>query len=192
MPPVAFAEGIAGLVQGVFGSHLEGLAVLGVEVAQDVERGNVGKGVDESRAETRHDIEVRAAGLEEGEEAAAVHTLAAGENLVGVFQAVDDEVEGLQPPVVRHVAEVDHLYVELLDDLEDIGLGEFTHRFLKELHQTVGVKFQFFLCHMKYFFEIGTAKIRIFFVSLQSQTKNYLLCSKKRPILQDVSNCAKT
>ena len=70
-----------------------------------------------------------------------IDSLARSEDLVGMLHAVDDEIQRFQPPVVRHVAELDHLYFKLLDDLEDIGLGEFTHRFLKELHQTVGIEF---------------------------------------------------
>ena len=72
----SLAEGLASLVQRILGCHLEGLAVLGVEVAQDVERRYLGKGVDECRAEARNDIEVRASSLEEGEQARAVDTLA--------------------------------------------------------------------------------------------------------------------
>ena len=62
-------------------------------------------------------------------------------------KALDDEVEGLQTTVVRHVAEVDHLYLEFLYHFEDIGLGEFFLRLLQESHQGVGVELQLFLCH---------------------------------------------
>ena len=68
----------------------------------------------------------------EGEEAAAVHTLARGENLVGVLQAVDDKVQRLQPAVMGHIAELDHLDFHLLDDLEDIVFGELAHGLLQK------------------------------------------------------------
>ena len=142
-----FAKGLAGFGEGVFRSHFEGLAVLGVEVAEEVERGDIGEGVDEGGAETRDDVEVAAARLEEGEEAGSIDTLAGGKNLVGVVEAVDDEVEGLEATVVRHVAELYHLDVELVDDAEHVGLGELTHRFLQELHQTVWVVFEIIFVH---------------------------------------------
>ena len=137
----SLAESLAGLGQGIFRCHVEWLAVLGVEITQNVESGDVGKRVDESGAETRNHVQIAAASLQEGKQAAAVHALARSEDLVGMLHAVDDEIQRFQSPVVRHVAELDHLYFKLLDDLEDIGLGEFTHRFLKELHQTVGIEF---------------------------------------------------
>ena len=64
-----------------------------------------------------------------------------------MVEAVDDEVEGLEATVVRHVAELYHLDVELVDDAEHVGLGELTHRFLQELHQAVWVVFEIIFVH---------------------------------------------
>ena len=64
-----------------------------------------------------------------------------------MLQTVDDEIQRLQTPIVRHVAELDHLDFELLDDLEDISLGELSHGFFQKLHQAVGIEFQFFFFH---------------------------------------------
>ena len=141
------AEGAVGLLQGVFRSHSEGLAILGVERAEQVERRHLGEGVDEGCAETRDDVKVRVARLDVGEQARAVDALATSEHLVGVRQRLNDEVKRMQLAVIRHVAEVDHLDLEFLDDLEDIGLGELCHGFLQKRHQGVGIELELFLCH---------------------------------------------
>ena len=143
----SLAEGTSGLLEGIFWGKGEGFTVLGVERAEKVQCGHIGKGVEEGGTETRNDIKVGVPGLDVGEQAAAVDTLTAGEHLVGMGKALDDEIQGVQAPVVGHVAEVDHLYMEFLDDLEDISLGELDHRFLEESHQRVGVELELFLCH---------------------------------------------
>ena len=86
------AEGFARLGQRVFGCHVEGFSVLGVEIAEQVQRGYLGKGIEKCRPEAGYHIQVAAARLEEGKQAAAVHAFAAGQYLVGMCQAVDDEV----------------------------------------------------------------------------------------------------
>ena len=70
-----FAEGVASLMEGVFGSHLEGFAVLCVVIAKDVEGGNLSEWVEKSSAETRDDVEVAVACFDVWEKAAAVNAL---------------------------------------------------------------------------------------------------------------------
>ena len=101
--------------QRLLGSHVEGLAVLGVVAAQDVERGDFAEGVAEGRAVARHNVEVARTRLDIGEEARTVHPLAAGEDALQVGLVVDDEIQGLQTPVRPRVTEIDHLDAVLLD-----------------------------------------------------------------------------
>lgn len=93
-----------------------------------------------------------------------------------MFKAVDDKVERFEFSVICHVAEVDHLNLEFLDDLENVGLRKVLHRFLKELNQAVGIKFEFFLLHIDgAILKLGCKDTNIFvtntffFVSLQTQ-----------------------
>ena len=143
----SLTESAASLLQGVLRSHLERLTVLGVERAKQVECRHLGEGVEEGGAETWDDVKVRIAGLDVGEQRTAVHSFTAGQHLVGMCKALNHEVERMQTPVIRHIAEVDHLDLELLDDLEDISLGELSHRLFEKSHQRVRVEFQMFLCH---------------------------------------------
>ena len=133
------AESLASLVESVLGGHLKGLAILGVEIAENVEGGDFGEGVDEGSAETWDDVEVAAAGLKEWEQAGAVDALARGQHLLDVLVAVDNEVESVETTIVSHIAEVDHLDSEFLDDTHHVVAGELTCGFLEESHKSVRV-----------------------------------------------------
>ncbi len=137
-------EGLASLAQGVLGRAFQQFAVL-VEVgAEHGQGGDFGKGVEEGGADAGQHIEVAAAGLYEGEEAAAVHSLATGEDGVQIGHVVDDEVQRLQPAVAGGIHEVDHPDVVLADKADDVCLGKFLAGLSEEGHQFVGIQFEFF------------------------------------------------
>ena len=141
------AERAPRFLQRILRRQLEGLPVFRVERTQQVQRGHLGKGVYEGRPEARYDVEVRVAGLDIGKQAAPVHALAARQHLVGMSQTLYHKIQRVQLAVIRHIAEIDHLYLELLYNLEDISLGELALRLLQKRHQRIRIKLQLFLCH---------------------------------------------
>ena len=126
--------------QRLLGSHVEGLAVLGVVAAQDVERGDFAEGVAEGRAVARHNVEVARTRLDIGEEARTVHPLAAGEDALQVGLVVDDEIQGLQTPVRPRVTEIDHLDAVLLDITDQIGTREVAARLSEKAYERIGIQ----------------------------------------------------
>ena len=122
--PVRSFKVALGLPEDVFRGALQGVALVVVEAADQVDGGHFGEGVDEGGAEPGHHVEVAGIRRHEGEQAGAVHPLAHGEHPVQVGLAVDDEIQLLQPAVARHVAEVQHPDIVALDEPDDVLLGE--------------------------------------------------------------------
>ena len=138
-----FVEGAACLAQSVLGRTLQRFSVL-VEIGAKHGQGrDLGKGIQEGRAETWQDIEVAAACLDEGEQAAAVHTLAACQYGIQICQVVYHEVQCLQPAVAGGIHEVHHPDVVLFDEADDVRLCEFLARFAQEGYQFVGIHGKF-------------------------------------------------
>ena len=132
-------ERTARLAQRVLGRTLQRLAIL-IEVrAQHRERGQLGKRVNECSAEARQHVKVAATRLNEGEEAAAVHALTAGEDRVEVSLIVNYKVERLQTAISSRIHEVDHTYSVLLDVAHDISLGKLHARLLQIGYNLIGV-----------------------------------------------------
>ena len=134
-----FLELLAGLVEREFGGAGQRFAVFVVERAKHAERGQFREGIDESRAEFRHDIEVAAAGLDEGEEAGAVDAFAAGEDFIQIFGVVDDEIQCLQTSVSGGIHEIDMLDLVVADESDDVVLGELGTGLLELFDQGVAV-----------------------------------------------------
>ena len=107
--------------------------------AKEVERGNFGKRIDKGGAETRHDIEVAATGLNKAEEARPIYAFAAGEDGVEVGHIVDDEIERLEAAITSGVEKVDHLDVVLHDEANEVGFGESIGGLAQFAHNEVGV-----------------------------------------------------
>ena len=135
----SLAESLACLVQRVFGGHLEGLAILGVEIAEDVESRNLCKRVDESCTESGYHIQVGAAGLEEREKARSVHTLARSQHVADVVVAVDDKIQRLQASIVSHIAELHHFDIHLFYYTHHVVASELACRFLQKGDKSVRV-----------------------------------------------------
>ena len=126
--------------QRLLGSQIERRAVLRVVAAEDVHGGNLAEGVAESRAVTRHDIEVARTRLDVGEEARTVNPLAAGEDALQAGTVVDDEVERLQPAVGARIAQVDHLDIVLLDIADQVRTGKFPPGLSQKAHKRIGIQ----------------------------------------------------
>ena len=56
-----------------------------------------------------------------------------------MLEAVDHEVQGLQPPVPATIVEVDEFDLVFLAITDDVGASELCCRLLKVLHQKIGV-----------------------------------------------------
>ena len=95
-----------------------------VERAEHVERAAFTEGVEERGAVPGHDVDVAGVGVCAGEDARAVHALAAGEHLAEVLAGVDGEGDGLEAPVAAHVAQVDLAQAQLLDRPDEVARGE--------------------------------------------------------------------
>ena len=140
-----FVECAASLAERVLGRTFQRFAVL-VEVrAEHGQGGQFCKGIEEGGAEAGQYVEVAAAGLNEGEEAASVHALAASEDGIQIGQVVDDEVQGLQTSVSGGIHEIDHSYIVLFDEADDVRLCEFLAWLAQEGHQLVRIHFKFFV-----------------------------------------------
>lgn len=127
------------LAEHVLGGALQGLALVVIEGAEDLQRGHLGEGVHERGAVAGDRIQVAAPGLDEGEEVAAVDTLAVGEDGVEVFLRGDNEVEGLELAVLRGVPEVHHLDRIFLAEVDDVFLGKLRRILLEKTNQIVGI-----------------------------------------------------
>ena len=137
----ALLEGLVGLAERELRRTLERKAVLGEIAAEEAHGRNLLEGIDIGGAETRNHIEVAAVGGDVGEEAGAVDPLAVGKDGVEVLPVGDREVEGLQAPVGRHIAEVDDADLVTDDVVFEVFLGEVL-RFLSDgLDQWIDVIF---------------------------------------------------
>ena len=143
------AEGLGSLVQRVLGRRLQGPPVFVEERAEQHQRGYLGKGVEEGRAEAGQHVEVARTGLDEGEEAAAVDTLAAGEDGVEIVQVVDDEVQRLQLAVAAGIHEVHHADVVLGHVVDDVGLGKLGRWLLECRHDGVSIQNKVIVVHIR-------------------------------------------
>lgn len=115
---------LACLMEGVFRRTLQRIAVLVKEGAKQIQCRQRGEGIDESGAIARDDIEVARACLDEGEEAGSIHAFATGQDFFQIFQAVDDEIEGLDAPISCGIEEV-HMLDAVVDNVfDDIFLRE--------------------------------------------------------------------
>ena len=138
-------ESLSSLVEGMLGRTLERVAVL-VEIrAEQRDGGNLGKGVDECRAESGQDVEVAGACLDEREEAGAVDAFAASKNGIEVVEVVDDEVQRLHFSVATGIHEVDHADVVFHNVVDDVGLGKFSSRLLQRHHDGIGIQNEVFV-----------------------------------------------
>ncbi|GAA1733394.1 hypothetical protein GCM10009832_14520 [Dietzia kunjamensis subsp. schimae] len=86
----------------------------------------------------RDDVDVAGLGVGSGEDARAVHTLAAGEHLVEVLARVDGEGEGFEPAVAADVAQIDLAQLQLLDGPDEVGSGELGGRLAQQSDERVG------------------------------------------------------
>ena len=120
--PRGFAEGTACLVEHLLGSRFERLAVFVEEGAKHSKRGQRSERIDESRAETRHNIKVGAAGAYKGEQRRTVHTLAESENGFEICLVVDYEIKGLQASVGCRIHEVYHFDAVVGNEIHNVGL----------------------------------------------------------------------
>lgn len=127
------------LAEHVFGGALQGLALVVIEGAEEFESRHLGEGVHEGGAVAGDRIQVAAPGLDEGEEVAAVDTLAVGEDGVEVLLRGDDEVEGLELAVLRGVPEVHHLDRVFFAEVDDVFLGKFRRVLLEKTDQIIGI-----------------------------------------------------
>ena len=85
-------ECAARFAQSVLGRAFKGLTIF-IEVgAEHRERRDLGKWIEKRRAETRQNIEIAAASLDEWEEARAVDALATSEDCIEIGSVVDYEV----------------------------------------------------------------------------------------------------
>ena len=139
------AEGLCGFPQRLLGRALQRVAVLVKERAQQTQRGNLGKRVEEGGAEPGQHIQVARAGLDEAEQAGTVHALTTRQDGAQILLAADHKIQGFQLAVAAGVHEVDHADVVLLNEADDVGLGELFGLFLQVGHYLIGVKCQNFV-----------------------------------------------
>jgi LysM repeat protein len=83
-------------------------------------------------------------GAVEGEEATAVHTLSTCEDGIQICTVVYNEVQCLQTAIASRVHEIYHAYLILLNETDDVGLGEFLARFAQISDKFIWVEFDFF------------------------------------------------
>ena len=137
-------EGFLGLFQDIFGRGLQRLAVLCVIGAHQAQCGDFRKRIHKGGAETGNHIEVAGSGLHKGEEARTIDTLAIGKNLVQVITVCQDKIQGFQPPVARHITEVEHTDFVLLNVTDNVRFCEILRILVQELNQGVHTDFLFF------------------------------------------------
>ena len=95
-----------------------------VEVgAEHRQRGDFREGIHECGAEPREHVQVRAACLDEREQAAAVHPFTIGEDIVEIFVVGDYEIERLDASVACRIHEVYHFDAILFHETDDIGFS---------------------------------------------------------------------
>ena len=162
-----FLEGLGSLVQRMLWRRLQRMAVL-VEIrTEHRHRGDLCKGIDKGRTETRQHIEVARSCLDEREEAGAVDTLATGKDSLQVVEVVDHEIQRLQLSVATRIHEVHHADLVVYDVLDDVGLGKLGRWFLQCRHDRIGIQHQVFVVHNSVCcFEvcvIMSAKIQLFY-----------------------------
>ena len=123
---------LVSLLQDVFGRRSQWLAVVVVVRAKDVDARNFLERIYESSAVLWNYIQVARTCTDKSEQAGTVNALASGKNLVEVFCAVDDEVQGLEPTVATNIAEVEHLNVVFYNIFNDVSLCELLTRLLQK------------------------------------------------------------
>ena len=134
-----FREGFACLVEDVLGRAGKGLSLAVEEGAEDVERGLFGEGVEECGVIARHHVEVAASGLDEGEEARAVHTFAGFEHGAEMVLVEDDEVQRLQAAAPTAIVEVEVAHTGLAAVAHDVFTRKFMGKFPQVLYQRIGI-----------------------------------------------------
>ena len=110
------------------------------EGAKHAKGGNLRERIDKCRCVSGYHIEVAAASLDKGEEAAAIHALTTGENRVKVCTICNDKIEGLEFSVTTRVHEIDHPYTVVGDEKDDVFFCELLGIFLQKSHHRVGIQ----------------------------------------------------
>ena len=132
-------EGLVGLAEGEFRRAFERQAVFREIAAEEADRGDFLERIDVGRAETGNHIKVAAVGGNVREETGAVHPLAIRENGVEILPVRDREVQRLEPPVGRHVAEIDNADLMLDDVVRQVFFREGCRLLADGLHQWIDV-----------------------------------------------------
>lgn len=118
-------EFLRGFSQGLLRGGSEGSTLRIEEGGEHCQRGDFGKGVDEGSGVSRNDVKVGACSVNKWEEGGTVHSFPVGEDLLEVLEGVDGEVEGFQAGVGSGVHEVDHPYVVVFHEADDVSAPEF-------------------------------------------------------------------
>ena len=90
----------------------------------------------------RHDVKVRADGVDEIEERGAVHSLPHRQHPLEVGGGLDCKVEGFEPAVAADVTQVEHRYVALADESKDVGPRELLRGLAEFLDERVWIQSQ--------------------------------------------------
>ena len=113
-----------------------------VEPAHDVEARDRIEGIEKRGAQLRHDVKVRADGIDEIEERGAVHALPHRQHPLEVGGGLNRKVEGFEPAVAADVTEVEHRYVALADESKDVGPRELLRGLSEVLDERVWIQSQ--------------------------------------------------
>ena len=136
--PRHLSERTTGLRQRVFRRTFQQGTIFVEERAKHAQRGNFCKGVEEGCGEARQHIEVTAARLHKGKEAAAIHPLATSENRFEILSVGNDEIEGFQFAITSRVHKIHHPYAIFLCIAYDVCFREFSRWFTEIGHHRIG------------------------------------------------------
>ena len=142
------AECAASLAQSVLGCALQRFSIFVEEVAKHCNSWNLGKGVNESGAISRHHIQVAATGLDKREQARAVNTFTTCEDSVEIVYIVYHEIQRLKSSIRCRIHEIHHCDAIGHDKFHNVVFSKLFCGLPKISHNLVWVNLDVLvLCH---------------------------------------------